>query len=177
MRRFVTAALVIFIAGTAFAKDKPRVTVQIVDAQTSARESTYTVAGSPAVSKTTCNESGNQTIYGKDNGRTVKGVVDTNKTSTCTTVSQPAVPPTTRVRSIRQENMEAVLADGTHVTLWCQQGFRKCVSLKPGSYSAELDGNTVWIFLRDLSGKEGKIKYKAVSIDQEPAPADKDDAA
>lgn len=57
------------------------------------------------------------------------------------------------------------MADGTHVTLWCQVGFRQCVSLKAGSYSAEVDGNTVWMYIRDLSGKEHKVKYKAVSVD------------
>jgi len=57
------------------------------------------------------------------------------------------------------------MADGTRVTLWCQAGLRKCVSLQPGSYSAEVDGNTVWMYVRELSGKERKIKYKAVSVD------------
>src|SRR5882672_7388101 len=137
MRRLSTALVVLFVAGTAFAEEKPRVIVQVVDAETSARESSYTVAGSPAVSKTNCATSGNQTVYGKDNGRTVKASVDTNSASSCTTVSQPATAPTTQVRSIRQENVQALMADGTRVTLWCQQGVRKCVSLQPGNYSAE----------------------------------------
>jgi hypothetical protein len=167
---------VLVVASAAFAKEKPRVTVQVVEAQTSAREIPYTVAGSPAVSKTTCNENGSQTIYAKDNGKTVKGVVDTNKTSSCTTVSQPATPATTQIRSIRQENVQAIMADGTRVTLWCQQGFRKCVSLEPGNYSAEVDGNTVWIYIRDLSGKESKLKYKAASVSN-PAPSSREDGA
>jgi hypothetical protein len=28
-----------------------------------------------------------------------------------------------------------------------------------------LDGNAVWMYIRDLSGKKHKIKYKAVSVD------------
>src|SRR5712675_1145429 len=102
--RLFTSLMILCFAGAALAKDKPRVTVQVVDDQTSARESTYTVAGTPAVSKTTCNASKNQTVYGKDNGSTVKGTVDTNSASTCTTVAQPATLPTTKVYSIRQEN-------------------------------------------------------------------------
>jgi hypothetical protein len=105
----------------------------------------------------------------------VREKVDTNGTSTCTTVFQPATPPTTKTLSIRQENAQAVMEDGRNVTLWCQQGWRQCVALKPGYYSAELDGNTVWIFIKDLSGKAQKIKYKAVAV-SDPAPSREDGA-
>ena len=170
MRRLSTTLVILCLAGAAFAKDKPRVTVQVVDSETSERQSTYVVPGSDAKSTTTCNKSKDETVYAKDSGRTVKEAVDTNSTSTCTTTARPATPATTQVRSIRQENVEAVMADGTRVTLWCQQGFRQCVSLKAGFYSAEVDGNTVWMYIKDLSGKEHKIKYKAVSIDPDQAP-------
>jgi hypothetical protein len=153
------------LASAAFAKDKPRVTVQVVETETSERQSSYVVPGTESKSTTTCNKSASETVYAKDNGRTVKEAVDTDSTSTCTTTARPATPPTTQVRSIRQENVEAIMADGTHVTLWCQAGFRQCISLKAGYYSAEVDGNTVWMYIRDLSGKEHKVKYKAVSID------------
>jgi hypothetical protein len=165
MRRISTTLVVLCLASAAFAKDKPRVTVQVVETETSERQSSYVVAGTDAKSTTTCNKSASETVYAKDNGRTVKEAVDTDSTSTCTTTARPATPPTTQVRSIRQENVEAIMADGTHVTLWCQAGFRQCISLKAGYYSAEVDGNTVWMYIRDLSGKEHKVKYKAVSID------------
>ena len=165
MRRLSTTLVVLCLASAAFAKDKPRVTVRVVDTETSERQSSYIVPGTDAKSTTTCDKSASQTVYTKDNGRTVKEAVDTDSTSTCTTIARPATPATTQVRSIRQENVEAIMEDGTHVTLWCQAGFRQCVALKAGSYSAEVDGNTVWMYLRDLSGKEHKIKYKAVSVD------------
>ena len=165
MRRLSTTLVVLCLASAAFAKDKPRVTVRVVDTETSERQSSYIVPGTDAKSTTTCDKSASQTVYTKDNGRTTKEAVDSDSTSTCTTVARPATPATTQVRSIRQENVEAIMEDGTHVTLWCQAGFRQCVSLKAGSYSAEVDGNTVWMYLRDLSGKEHKIKYKAVSVD------------
>jgi hypothetical protein len=177
MKRLSAALVVLFIAGSAFAKEKPRVTIQVVDAETSERETSYTVAGKPSVSKTTCNASENQTVYGKSNGKTVRAAVDKNSSSACTTVSDPGAPPTTQVRSIRQENVEAIMADGTHVTLWCQQGVRKCLSLPVGHYSAEVDGNTVWIYVRELSGKENKVKYKAVSVAPSAAPSGDEGAA
>jgi hypothetical protein len=165
MKRLSTTLVVLCLASAAFAKDKPRVTVRVVDTETSERQSSYIVPGTDAKSTTTCDKSASQTVYTKDNGRAVKEAVDTDSTSTCTTTARPATAPTTQVRSIRQENVEAIMEDGTHVTLWCQAGFRQCVSLKAGSYSAEVDGNTVWMILRDLSGKEHKLKYKAVSVD------------
>jgi hypothetical protein len=54
------------------------------------------------------------------------------------------------------------MPDGTHVTLWCQRGFRKCSTLNGGYYSAEINGDSVWIFGHDLGGKEHKIKYHYV---------------
>jgi len=167
MRRISATLVVLFLAGAAFAKEKPRVTVQVVETETSERQYTRTVAGTAGVSTTSCNTSGNQTVYGTSRGSTVQGAVDTNSSTTCTTTSRPATPPSTQVRSIKQQHVQAIMADGTHVTLWCQAGLRKCVSLEPGHYSAEVDGNTVWVYVRELSGKERKIKYKAVSVESD----------
>ena len=55
------------------------------------------------------------------------------------------------------------MPDGVHTTLWCQAQFRNCASLEAGYYAAQVKGNTVWIYIRDVSGKEHKIKYKAMS--------------
>jgi hypothetical protein len=177
MRRLSATLVVLLFACAAFAKEKPRVNVQVVETQTSDRQYTSTVAGTAGTSTTTCNANGNQTVYGTSRGSTVKGAVNTNSTSTCTTTSRPATPPTTQVRSIRQEHVQAIMEDGTHVTLWCQAGLRKCVSLHTGAYSAEVDGNTVWIYIRDLSGKEQKLKYKAVSVDSDSASSTSQDGA
>ena len=143
MRRLCVTLVILLAASSAFGKERPRVTIHVVDAETSARESSYTVAGKPGVSQTNCSTSSTQSTYGKDNGRTVRSTTTKDGSLSCTTVSQPATGPTTRVRSIRQENAQAVMEDGRNVTLWCQQGVRKCVPLAPGYYSAELDGNTV----------------------------------
>ncbi len=149
----------------ALAKEKPRITVQVVGTQTSERQYTYTIPGTAGTSTTNCNTNGNGSVYGTTNGSTINGTVDTNSTTNCTTTSQPGTPPSTHVSSIAQEHVRAIMADGTHVTLWCQAGFRRCASLQPGYYSAEVKGNTVWMYAHDLSGKEHKIKYKAVGGD------------
>jgi TPR repeat protein len=58
------------------------------------------------------------------------------------------------------------LPDGRQVTLWCQEGFRQCDNLLPGKYESEIDGTAVFVFVHDLSGKEHKIKYKAVGVQE-----------
>lgn len=50
------------------------------------------------------------------------------------------------------------------MTLWCQEGFRHCDNLQPGQYEAEIDGNALFVYVPELSGKERKVKYKAVSV-------------
>ena len=55
------------------------------------------------------------------------------------------------------------------MTLWCQVGFRHCDNLQPGKYEAEIDGNALFVYVHDLSGKEHKIKYKAVSVQEASA--------
>jgi hypothetical protein len=165
MKQIASALLLLCFAIAVSAKDKPRITVQVVDTQTSERQYTYTTRGTAGTSSTTCNTNGNGTVYGTSSGSTIDGTINTSSNTNCTTTTQPGTPPTTQVRSITQEHVRVIMADGTHVTLWCQAGFRSCASLRPGSYSAEVKGNTVWIYAHDLSGKEHKIKYKAVGGD------------
>lgn len=140
-----------------FAGEKPRINIQVVGTEDGQRQYTYTVAGTPAQTTTSCNTDANKTEY---NTRNVSDTSISGNT-TCTTTSQPATPPTTQVRSVKQEDVHAVMPKGEHVTLWCQAGLRRCDSLPAGSYSAEVKGNTVWIYVADLDGTEHKVKYKA----------------
>lgn len=149
-----------------FSKSKSRVTtIQVVGTQSGEREYAYTIPGTTGKSTTTCNTNGNGSVYATDNGSTINGNINTDSTTNCTTTTQPSTPPSTHVGYIAQEYVRAIMPDGTHVTLWCQVGFRKCASLQPGTYSAEVKGNTVWMYAHDLSGKEHKVKYKAVGGD------------
>jgi len=55
------------------------------------------------------------------------------------------------------------MPDGNHVTLWCQEGWRRhCASLQPGNYDAEVKGDAAGIHTHDLSGKVRKVKDHAV---------------
>ena len=77
-----------------------------------------------------------------------------------------------------QVSSHVILADGSHVTLWCQGMWRNCVVLKHQPYDADvdLDKSIVWIYTQHDSswgsafgghsesdqgkGKEHKIKYR-----------------
>jgi len=57
----------------------------------------------------------------------------------------------------------AIMPDGTHVTLWCQAGFRRCANLATGTYTAEPDGDkALKLYIYSLVSHKpmGKIKYR-----------------
>ena len=157
MRRWAVLGLILVSSLRAFAGEKPRINIQVVGTENSQRQYTYTVAGTAAKTTTSCDTNANKTEYNTrhESDTTLSG------NTTCTTTSQPGTPATTQVRSIAQENVHAVMPNGEHVTLWCQTGLRRCDSLPAGSYSAEVKGNTMWIYVADLDGTEHKVKYKA----------------
>lgn len=155
MKRATSALFLLLLSTIALAKDKPRITIQVVDTQTSTRERTYYVPGTNAQSRTNCDSNATAIDLGG-------GMASANGTTNCTTTTTPGRPASTGVRYIPQAHVHAVMPDGTHVTLWCQQGFRRCETLNTGSYVAEIDGNSVWMYGHDLSGKEHKVKYRYV---------------
>jgi hypothetical protein len=161
-------SLILFIslAVLAFGKDKPTVTIQIVDSQASTREVSYTTPGKAGTSNTTCNTNGTADTYGNatsyGNSTVYNGSTNVNANTNCTTTSTPATPPQMHTRYITQQNVHAIMPDGTHVALWCQAGWRRCANLRSGSYTAEIDGGSVRIYAVDLSQKVHKIKYKDV---------------
>jgi len=162
------AVTLLFVSSSAaFAKDKPRITIEVINSEVSQKQYTYTTPGRKGTSETNCNTNG--TTNGTINDYGV-GPIQTNSTgnanTNCTTTTAAATPPRTYVRSITQEQVSAILPDGRQVTLWCQAGFRRCDDLRPGKYEAEIDGNSLFVFVHELSGKEHKIKYKAVSVQE-----------
>ncbi len=158
-------------SNAAFAKDKQRITIEVVNSEASQRQYTYTTPGWKGTSETNCNTNGttNGTISDYGVGPIQTHSTD-NASTNCTTSTTPATPPQTYVRSITQEHVSAILPDGRQVTLWCQEGFRHCDYLLPGRYEAEIDGNALFVLVRDLSGKERRVKYRAISV-QETASA------
>jgi hypothetical protein len=161
-------SLILFIslAALAFGKEKPTITIQIVDSQASTRQFSYTTPGSAGTSNTTCNTSGTADTSGNAtsyrNNTSYNGSTNVNANTNCTTASTPATPPQTHVGYIAQENVHAIMPDGSHVSLWCQAGWRRCANLRPGKYTAEIDGGALRIYAFDLSQKVHKIKYKDV---------------
>jgi hypothetical protein len=150
-----TLTIGFFALGLALlAKDKPKLNIRVVDTHTSEREYTQYTPGTSARSSTNCDSSA--TVYG-----TGGGTATANGTTNCTTTTTPGRAPTAVQRSIEQTHVRAIMPDGRHITLWCQQGFRRCSKLEPGSYSAELAGNSVWMKVYDLDGTTThKVKYR-----------------
>jgi len=85
-----------------------------------------------------------------------------NANTDCTTTTVPGRPAQTIVTHIAQEHVSVIMPNGDHVTLWCQEGWRRCVSLQPGNYDAELKGDAAWVYTHDLAGNIRKTKYRAV---------------
>jgi hypothetical protein len=159
--------LCIAIGALAFGKDKPTITIEVVDSQSSTRQFSYTTPGSAGTSKTTCATNGTANTYGNastyGNNTSYNGSTDVNANTNCTTTSTAATPAQRQVGYIAQEHVHAIMPDGSHITLWCQAGFRKCANLRPGTYTAEIDGgSSLWIHALDLSQKVHKIKYRDV---------------
>jgi hypothetical protein len=150
---FRAAVVAIICIGMGAAKDKPTIQIRVVETQASTRQFAYDVPGTAAQSTTNC--SGSATATGTGNTATAAG------SSTCTSTATPATPPRSDTISIAQANVLAVMPDGKHITLWCQRGFRKCAELDAGTYTAEIDGDVVWLSVPSgLSGKITKIKYR-----------------
>jgi hypothetical protein len=154
MRRVFLCLVLLSLTSIALGKDNPTITVKVVDTQASTRQFSYTTPGTAGTSNTTCDTNGSAIDTGN--------ITNINANTNCTTTSTAATPPQTHVRSIAQEHVFAVMPDGSHVTLWCQAGFRHCYYLQPGSYTAEVKGNSLWMYAHDLSGREHKVKYHAV---------------
>ena len=139
------------------ANTQGRIRIQVVTSESAQRDLTYADPGSPERSTTHCNSDSSASAIGLGGVATAQESGTTN----CTTITRPATPPSTVViGSLRQAHVHAIMPDGTHVTLWCEKGFRDCRTLSAGFYFAEVKGNTVWMHGADLSGKEHRIKYR-----------------
>src|SRR6266849_2471683 len=163
----ISCILVISLAALAFGKDKPTITIQIVDSQSSTRQFSYTTPGRAGTSNTTCNTNGTADTYGNatsyGNNTNYSGSTNLNANTACSTTSTAPTPPQTHVGNIAQEHVHAIMPDGSHIALWCQAGFRRCANLRPGTYTAEIDGgSSLRIYAVDLSQKVHKIKYRDV---------------
>jgi hypothetical protein len=157
MRNVARFIMVICLSLPLLAKDKPTITIQVVDSNTWQRD--VAIRHAATASQTNCDTNGNT------NGTITDTSVyaTTNSTTNCTTT--PGQPAYTSHMYIAQDTTHAIMSDGTRVLLWCQKGFRKCSSLAPGTYEAEADGDNalrVYVYSLVTHKPQGKIKYHVV---------------
>jgi hypothetical protein len=152
--RYLAVTACLLLAASAYATDSKGVTVQVVNTQTSERQYSYYVPGRAGSSQTNCDTNAAANTYGNS--------TNVNGTTNCSTTSTPATAPQRIDRSIAQAHVYAIMPNGMHVTLWCQAGFRRCSTLEPGPYTAEIKGNSLWMYTFQLDGKQQKIKYHFV---------------
>src|SRR5207245_851047 len=94
-------------------KAKPKVVIEVVESQRSVREFSSTKPGTAAESTTNCN----RTATARDTGG---GTATANGATNCTTTTTPGKPATTTVTRIPLIHVQAIMPNGTHITLWCQ---------------------------------------------------------
>lgn len=142
-----------------WAKDKPTVTIEIVTSRSWTRDVPIQHSGTSS-STTNCDTNG--TTNGSVNDANVSAT--TNATTNCTT-NTTTNPAYTSHAYINQESVRAILPDGQHVVLWCQNGYRKCFGLAAGPYTAEIDGDkALRLYVHSLTTHKlmGKVKYRIV---------------
>jgi hypothetical protein len=152
--RCLTLTVLLSVAVPAFASDGKEVTIQVVNTQTSARQYSYYTPGRAGTSSTNCDTTATANTLGSN--------TNINGNTNCTTTSTPGTGPQRIDQSIAQAHIFATMPNGAHITLWCQAGFRRCSTLEPGPYTAEIKGNSVWIETFRLDGKMQKVKYHFV---------------
>ena len=127
-------SLIVLLPALGYADKKPQFVLEVVKAVETVQARSYFVPGTPSQSHTNCNGTS----------------IDTGNTATlnadCTTTTKPGNTPYSGTRLSYSEDMRVIMADGSHLTLWCQEGFRRCIDLAPGKYSAEQEKDTVWIY-------------------------------
>ena len=149
----VVCLLVLASCIPCFAADPVLIKITVVDTTSTEKVVTNTTRGTAAHSSTNCNANATATSYGNS--------ASANGTENCKTTTTPGQAPQTRTAVIPQQNVHAIMPDGTHITLWCQAQFRHCVALASGEYKAEVKGNIAWIHVPKLDGSDDKLKYKA----------------
>ena len=127
-------SLIVLLPALGYAEKKPQFVLEVVKAVQTEKSRSYYVPGTPSRSNTTCNGAST------DSGTT------SNLNADCTTTTTPGNAPRSGTRLTYSEDMRVIMPDGSHLTLWCQEGFRTCIHLGPGKYSAERESDTVWVY-------------------------------
>src|SRR5947209_5518812 len=122
MKHGISAFCFLLLATVTLAKDRSRITIRVLGTEMAERQVHHEVPGTKEHSSTYCRASNGDTLN-------------------CETTTTPATPPRTEVSTIPQAHVSAILPDGTQINLWCEQGWRSCWVLDPGTFPAEIKGN------------------------------------
>jgi hypothetical protein len=134
MRTTVILLILLLSIKSGFAAKRKAFQIEIVKAEQTLRTSTYTVPGTPSRSDTKCGGTAETT-----------GTTSTVNAD-CQTTTTPGQAPASGAMYHYAEDIRVVMPDGSHLTVWCQQGLRACLHLKAGKYWAERDGDKIWIY-------------------------------
>jgi hypothetical protein len=124
--KWILWALVVILPTLAVAKDRPAVAVEIVGSKSWDVPVKFHTQGSSGTTNTDCNVNGNYV--------------------NCTSSTTGEVAPQSYTILKHNVSLRAVMPDGSEVYLWCRVGWRFCAELPKGSYKAEIDKKTVWIY-------------------------------
>ena len=149
MKQLVVVICVLAPFAMAAKKHKPQVVIEVVESRNSLR--VHTQPAKTGQSNINCLSNANALDTGVR-------AADGSANCTTTTDAPPSQPAVTRISEVQ---VQAIMPDGRRITLFCQQGRRSCGSLIAGSYEAEVDGNSAWVYVPDPVGARGrKIKYR-----------------
>lgn len=126
--------LIVLLPSIGYAGQRPQFVLEIVKTTQTELASSYYTPGTPSQSHTSCNGTS------VNSGST--GTLDAD----CTTTTSPGTPARSGTRYSYSEDMRVIMPDGSHLMLWCRAGYRTCLHLAAGRYTAERDKDTVWIF-------------------------------
>src|SRR5438270_9628629 len=101
-RPSLMVSVALLLGAVAFAKEYPKIKIQVIDSRSSQREFTYTTPGRTGTSTTNCDSNGNGTVNTSTYGNNTYGNVSTNTQTNCSTTTIPSTPPQTHTNYIQQ---------------------------------------------------------------------------
>jgi hypothetical protein len=127
--------LIMLLSALGHADKKPQFVLEVTKAVQTEQVRSYYVPGTPSQSRTACSGTSTDT-----------GTTTSTLNADCTTTTTPGSAPYSGTRLSYSEDIRVIMPDGSHLTLWCQEGFRRCIHLAPKKYWAEQEKDTVWIY-------------------------------
>ncbi len=167
LRTYGVVTLLALSSFSGYAASKPQFQLELVNSVQTNSIQTYYVPGTPSHSTTDCN------------GTATGSGTTTNLNTDCTTTTTAGRAAYSGTRYSYSEDIRVIMPDNSHLTLWCQEGFRTCLHLASGKYRAERDKDKIWIYCtyanqkdwdetgmspgqREASHQVNRVKYRVV---------------